>query len=230
MSQHIDQTGGIEELRCLRGHPGGQQRDQHGRDREDVSRRDGEQAVIGQRGKRGAGRESQGTAKHQRGCGGAGGHYSIEEQDHFGAFAQRGKTHHERQRCHRSLSARHLPADGGHGRSYLLAVAGHPKIVPHQHDHRDAEHAGIEQLLAGALKRVGNRLREYCEKSSAGQCRQDAGANPISAPAHAARHREHDPDDQTGLDDFPKDNYSCAQHRTIPRSRRLWPFPRGTRR
>ena len=36
----------------------------------------------------------------------------------------------------------------------LAAMTRHPGVVPHQHEDRDAEYAGVEQLLTGTLERV----------------------------------------------------------------------------
>ena len=113
---------------------------------------------------------------------------------------------------------------------HLLAVARHPEIVPHQHDHRRAEHARIEQFLARAFEGIGDRLREQRDHAGAQHPQADAESDPGASIGHTAGRREHDADDQAGFDGFPENDDECAKHAAIPRSRRLWRCPHGTRR
>ena len=103
-------------------------------------------------------------------------------------------------------------ADGAHLLGDLAAVPRHPGVVPHQHDHGDAEHAGIEQFLAGAFEGLRDRAGEDGDQAGAEQAAEDAETDPAPAGGHAARRRHHDADDQAGFDDFAKDDDKGAEH------------------
>ena len=96
--------------------------------------------------------------------------------------------------------------------------------------HGGAEHAGIEQFLARAFERVGDGLGKQGDDAGAERTEEHAGCNPVSAAADAAGRGQHDADDQTGFDHLAEDDDERAEHVAIPRLRRLWRCPRGSRR
>ncbi len=101
-------------------------------------------------------------------------------------------------------------------------MARHPGIVPHQHHHGGAQHAGIEQLLARAFEGARNALREQRDDAGAECAEPDAETDPGAAVGHAPGRGHHDADDQTGLDGLAKNDDECAEHAAIPRSRHPW--------
>ncbi len=88
----------------------------------------------------------------------------------------------------------------------------HPDVVPHQHDDGDAEHAGIEQLLARALECVGDDAGKHRDDAGAEDAAADTDRYPTAATGDAARCRHHDADDEAGFNHFAKDNDECAEH------------------
>ena len=94
-----------------------------------------------------------------------GGEDAVEEQHDFGAFAQHREADHDGERGQRLGAFAHRRADAAHFGGDLAAVPRHPGVVPHQHDDGDAEHAGIEQFLAGALERFRNDAGEHAPRS-----------------------------------------------------------------
>ena len=82
----------------------------------------------------------------------------------------------------------------------------HPHIVPGQHHHRDAEDRSIEHLLPHAfeeLRQCAGKGRDQARRHAAGQ---HAAGNPAVAMRHRTCDREHDADDETGLENLAKDD------------------------
>ena len=82
----------------------------------------------------------------------------------------------------------------------------HPSVVPHQHDDSDTKHAGIEKFLACALKRFRNGAGEHGNDGGAEHAGPDADHYPAAAVGNTARCRHDNADNETGFDDFTKDD------------------------
>src|SRR5262245_41682063 len=142
----------------------------------------------------------------------AGSDDAIKEQHDFGTLAQSCKADHQGERRHRALSGAYRPAYRGHGGGHLLTMARHPQIVPHQHDHSDAEYAGIEKLLAGPVESAAERFRKCRQQGRAQHAQCNPSGNPVAATRYAAGDGKHDADDQAGFDDLTKHDNEGAQH------------------
>jgi hypothetical protein len=87
--------------------------------------------------------------------------------------------------------------------------------VPSEHDDGDPEDSRIEQLLAGPGKSRRQCSREPSHERSAEHTAEHTAADPRTAMTDPARDREHDADDQAGLEHFTKDNDQRGEHRRL---------------
>jgi len=92
-------------------------------------------------------------------------------------------------------------------------VAAHPDVVPSEHQHCSAENAGIENFLPHSGRGFSNRARCRGNNDGAGQTRGDAGGDHQTPARDPAAGRQHNADDQRGLEDFPKNN-ECSGKQT----------------
>ena len=94
----------------------------------------------------------------------------------------------------------------------FLAVATHPHIVPAEHPDRGEQDAGVEQFLAHAGGRSGDRGGTEGDADRPQHSGGDAGGDPEAAPQGAAACRQHDADNQRRLENFAKDDDCSRQH------------------
>ena len=137
---------------------------------------------------------------------------AVEKQRDLGALAQHGDADDDGEREKAFLARR----DGmAHRRQFareLASVTRHPDVVPGEHQHGEAEHAGVEQLLPASRERARKLLGESGDDERAQEARRRAGEDDGARSRDAARDRERDPDDQAGLDDLSKDDDERAEH------------------
>src|SRR5262249_57853780 len=93
-----------------------------------------------------------------------------------------------------------------------------------------AEDAGIEQLLAGACERIGDRFGEQGDDAGAERAHAGAERDPGSPLRHATGCRQHDADDQPGFEHLAKDDDERAEHEcysaiTTPLAVSAWNSP-----
>ncbi len=81
-------------------------------------------------------------------------HDAVKEQHHLRSFAQHGQSDDDRKCGERLCAFAHGIANPAHFVRDFATMARHPGVVPHQHDHRDTEDAGVEEFLTGALERI----------------------------------------------------------------------------
>src|SRR5262249_11629039 len=91
-------------------------------------------------------------------------------------------------------------------------MARHPDIVPTKHDDRDREDAGIEKLLADASKERRKGAREHRRDTGPEDAGGRARGNPPFPMSNRPRRRHHDADDETGFEDFAKDDDQGTDH------------------
>src|SRR5581483_39684 len=112
----------------------------------------------------------------------------------------------------RPRAAAHRRADRAQLGRHLTAVPAHPDLVPTQHDHRDTEHARVEDLLAQPRGGGGQPLGEGSDDERTERAARDAIAHPQAAPMYAAGGGEHDAHDQGGFQDFAQDDDGGGEH------------------
>jgi hypothetical protein len=88
----------------------------------------------------------------------------------------------------------------------------HPDIVPAEHQHSEAENAGVEQFLAAAAEQLRQPAGEQSDYAGAEHAGHDATCDPAPAPGDAGRHRHHDADNQAGFEDLTKYNHQRSKH------------------
>ena len=140
------------------------------------------------------------------------GNHAVEKQHDLAAFAQHGDADHDGQRQQRFRAL----DDGLPGRAQFAgefgAVARHPDIVPGEHHDGERQDRGVEHFLphAGEQVRQGaGKGRDHAGRENAGE---HAAGDPLIAMRHRARDREHDADDQAGLEDFTEYDDQCGNH------------------
>ena len=91
-------------------------------------------------------------------------------------------------------------------------MRGHPDIMPGEHRDRDAEDQSVEQLLPHAGKSFRHFSDEDRDKARADEAPKDSARDPLAAAGHSFRRRHHDADDNSGFDDFAKNNDQGGKH------------------
>jgi len=84
--------------------------------------------------------------------------------------------------------------------------------VPGQHHDCEGEDQSVEQLLPHPGEQVRQRAGKGRDDAGEENPRQHAAADPLIAMRHRARDREHDADDQAGLEDFAENDDQCGNH------------------
>ena len=131
---------------------------------------------------------------------------AVEKQHHLGAFAQHRDRHHDGERQQRFGAGGNRLAGRAQLGDKLAAVPRHPDIVPGQHQHREAENAGVEHFLAAAAEQFGQAAGEQRHQAGAEYAGGDAAGDPVTAPHHSRGHSHDDADDQAGLENLAKDD------------------------
>ena len=192
----------------------GEQADERRGDREQTPLRDRRQAEIGERGHADARDEPEQRADDEFAGGGSSGRdQAVHEERNLRAFAHHrdGADHSEREDRLRARPHRFAdPLDVG---CELAAMARHPDVVPGQHHDGDDEDRGVEDFLADPRQGFADRAGKGGHERRADQPRQDARPDGEPAARKPPRYREHDADDQPGLDDLAKDDDERAEHR-----------------
>ena len=137
---------------------------------------------------------------------------AIEKQHDFRALAQHRDRDHERERGKRLRAGNDSLTGGAHVGGKLAAVPRHPDIMPAEHQHREAENAGVEQFLAVAAEQLRQSASKQRHQAGAKHAGRDAAGDPTPAARHARGHRHDDADDQSGLENLTKDDQKRRKH------------------
>ena len=226
-------SGLLQENHALRRHSRRKKRDERRGDAKEMARRNFHQTHEHHVGESAAERDAEQPAEQKAAKSRfARRRNTVKEQHDFRTFAQDGDGDDNGQR-HQGLGAfSDLPTDMAQIGGHFAAVAGHPDVVPGQHDHGEREDARVEDFLAEASQGVGQRAGKDGDQRRPDQASCDAAGDPEAPARNATRHSEDDADDQAGLDHFTKDNYQSTQHfkPLIRRSDRHRWCPGGNRR
>ena len=208
-----DEVGAGEDGGGLAGHAGGEQGDQPAGDGEQLGDGNGDEAAVEQERDQGAEAHADGAACHQ-GLPAlvAGGGDAVEEEHDFRAFAQNGDADDERHGEEGAAAEGDVAAHGLHFAGHLAAVAGHPDLVPAQHEDGGDQDAGVEDLLAGAVEGVLEGAGEQSEDGGAEDARADAACQPDGAAGDPLGCRHDDADDEAGFEDFAEDDDQACEH------------------
>ena len=194
-------------------HAGGEQQDQPARHREQVARRNAQQAEIKRAAQgRAAGEAERAAGQHLAGARTARGGDAVKEKNDFGAFAQHRDADYQGQRDERPAAFRNGAAHRVHLGNEVAGVTAHPDVVPTQHEHREEQHDRVEDLLAQPLQRARDGLGEDGDEHRTREAGGDAARDPPAAMRHPAGCREHDTHDQRGFEHLAKDDDEGGDH------------------
>ena len=138
---------------------------------------------------------------------------AVEEQHDLGALAQHGDRHDHRHAEQRLVAGRDRLAHRPHRVRHLAAVLAHPDIVPGEHDHGDDQHGRVEHLLPVAGQRRRDLPGEGREQRGPAQAGGEPARDLAAPPGDALGGRQHDADDQPGLQHLAEDDQRTRKHR-----------------
>jgi len=94
-----------------------------------------------------------------------------------------------------------------HLASNLGPVLLHPDRVPREHQHREQQDGGVQDLLTDTFESGGDRFGARRNEERAEDPRAHASAHPLAAASNAPGGGQHDSEHEGGLEHFTEDDY-----------------------
>ncbi len=138
---------------------------------------------------------------------------AVKEEHDLRPFAQHRQSDGKGERPKRPRAASHVLAESVGAAGKFAPMPAHPDIVPAEHADGSEENAGVEQLLANALGRGGDRRREDRHQDRSDYSGGDAARHPQSTPQRTAARRQDDADDQRRFEYLAEDDNRGGEHR-----------------